>query len=303
MAFAPLSLGTKRTARRTRSSCCADSSRCDLSAESFREAARQNAVVAPCFPLIAVIDIAFDFRSDTPPGKDPDARSPTLRRYHQILWSRPLPGGAPFELDVTTPHVYLHHLSELGEFCLPSDAVIPTFSREPRLARIIDEIPEVKCEAFNRIGYTIGEMMVFPGNRIGRKMTINMARGCHPRVKDRFDLTLECIRQHYLDEPSPLRDTLARYADFFGLFGDFAGYVDFFHLRDLVARFPRSSSSCRSRTSARPRCREALMRTLGTANARSSSLSRGTGASWLTSGGADQRARAPRDPRRCRRHP
>ena len=76
--------------------------------------------------------------------------------------------------------------------------------------------------------------MVFPGNRVDRKMTINGARGFHPRIKDRFDLTLECIRRHYLDEPSPLNDTLARYADFFGLFGDFAGYVDFFHLQDLV---------------------------------------------------------------------
>ena len=65
-------------------------------------------------------------------------------------------------------------------------------------------------------------------------MTINVARGCHPRIKDRFDLTVECIRRHYLDEPSPLSDALARYADFFGLFGDFAGYVDFFHLQDLV---------------------------------------------------------------------
>jgi hypothetical protein len=45
---------------------------------------------------------------------------------------------------------------------------------------------------------------------------------------------VECIRRHYLDEPSPLSDPLARYADFFGLFGDFAGYVDFFHLQDLV---------------------------------------------------------------------
>ena len=89
-------------------------------------------------------------------------------------------------------------------------------------------------EAFKRIGYTIGGMMVFPANRVDRKMTINMARGCHPRIKDRFDLTLECIRRHYLDESSPLSDTLARYADFFGLFGDFAGYVDFFHLQDLV---------------------------------------------------------------------
>ena len=82
------------------------------------------------------IDITFDFRSDTPLGRDPDALSPTLRSYHQLLWSKPLPSGALFELDVTTPHTYLHHFSELGEFFLSSDAVIPTFSREFRLAHI-----------------------------------------------------------------------------------------------------------------------------------------------------------------------
>jgi hypothetical protein len=179
------------------------------------------------------IDITFDFRSDTPPGRDPDAFSPTLRRYHQLLWSKLLPSGVPFELDVSTPS-YLHHLSELGEFWLSSDAVIPTFSREPRLAHIIDQIPDVEREAFNRIGYTIGGMMVFPANRVGRKMTINMARGCHPKIKDRFDLTVECIRRHYLEKLSPLSEPLSRYADFFGLFGDFAGYLDFFYLQDLV---------------------------------------------------------------------
>ena len=47
--------------------------------------------------------ITFDFRSDTPPGRDPDALSPTLRRYHQLLWSKPLPSGAPFELDGGPP--------------------------------------------------------------------------------------------------------------------------------------------------------------------------------------------------------
>jgi hypothetical protein len=180
------------------------------------------------------IDISFDFRSDTPPGQDPDSHSPTLRRYHQLLWSKPLPGGAPFELDVTTPGTYLHHRSELGEFGLSSDAVIPTFSRARELKHIIDQIPEVETAAFNGIGYTIGGMMVFPGHQVDRKMTINQARGCDASIRDRFDLTLECIRRHYLDEPSPLSDTLARYAAFFGLFGDFAGYVDFFQLQDLV---------------------------------------------------------------------
>ena len=61
------------------------------------------------FHPVDLIDITFDFRSDTPPGLDPDAFSPTLRKYHQLLWSKPLPNGAPFELDVAIPP-YLHHL-------------------------------------------------------------------------------------------------------------------------------------------------------------------------------------------------
>jgi hypothetical protein len=178
-----------------------------------------------------MIDTAFDFRSDTPPGKDPDTFSQTLCRYHQLLWSKRLPSGELFELDVAGPPYYLHHRSGLGEFLLSSDAVVPSFSW---LASIIDQIPEVERDEFKRIGYTIGGMMVFPAQRVAGKMTINGARGLHPRIKDRFDLTVECIRRRYLAAPSPLSDTLARYADFFGLFGDFAGYVDFFHLQDLV---------------------------------------------------------------------
>jgi hypothetical protein len=180
------------------------------------------------------IDVTFDFRSDTPAGMDPDAFSPTLRMYHKILWNKPLPNGVLFAINDTTPHVYLHHRSELGEFFLSSDSVIPTFSRETRLSRIIDSIPVEEREAFHSIGYTIGGMMVFPGNRIDRKMTINGARGLHPRIKDRFDLTVECIRRHYRNESSPLSDPLQRYADFFRLFGDFQGYVEFFLLQDLV---------------------------------------------------------------------
>jgi hypothetical protein len=90
-------------------------------------------------------------------------------------------------------------------------------------------------EAFRAIGYTIGGMMVFPGNRIDGKPTINGARGFNRKIADRFDLTLECIRRHYLDQRSPLCETLARYREFFALFKDFNGYVEFFMLQDLVA--------------------------------------------------------------------
>jgi hypothetical protein len=181
----------------------------------------------------APIDIDFDFRSDTPQGKDPDALSPTLRRYHKLLWSKPLPSGVVFELADTTPGVYLHHRSQLGEFWLASDAVIPSFRKQAGISHILTQIPE-ELAAFGRIGYTIGGMMIFPANRVRSKMTINGARGFHPRIKDRFDHTVECIRRHYANDTSPLSDPLARYADYFRLFGDFPGYVEFFLLQDLV---------------------------------------------------------------------
>lgn len=182
------------------------------------------------------IDIAFNFWSDTPfkKGADPDSDSPTLRRYHQLLWSKPLPDGTPFDLDVRTRGTYLHHASERGEFGLSSDAVIPTYCWRDDLKPIFCRIPE-EVGAFYRVGYTIGGMMVFPGYKVDNKMTLNQARGCRGKIRDRFDLTLECIRRHYLhDSDTPLGDALARYSDFFSLFESFEGYVDFFLLQDLV---------------------------------------------------------------------
>ena len=44
------------------------------------------------------IDTSFDFRNDSN-GKDPDAYSPTLRKYHRFLWSKQLPIGERLELE------------------------------------------------------------------------------------------------------------------------------------------------------------------------------------------------------------
>ena len=95
-----------------------------------------------------LIDTSFDFRTDTPSGKDPDTHSPTLRRYHKLLWSKPLPSGRLFDLDDTVRGVYLHHRSELGEFFLSSDSVIPTFTRWDSLKHITELFTEEENEAF-----------------------------------------------------------------------------------------------------------------------------------------------------------
>jgi hypothetical protein len=181
------------------------------------------------------IDITFDFRRDTPKDKDPDIYSKTLRRYHKLLWSKKLPNGVDFLLDDTKSDAYLHHKSDVGEFFLSSDTAIHTFSKWKRMAHIIMQLEESEVEAFRCASYTIGGMIVFPSNKIDGKSTINGARGFSPLIRDRIDLTLECIRRYYLNLNSPLSDVLNRYADFFQLFESFSGYVDFFHLQDLVS--------------------------------------------------------------------
>jgi hypothetical protein len=151
-----------------------------------------------------------------------------------MLWSKPLPSGELFALSTSTPRVYLHHHSMLGDFRLTSDSVIPSFTRWKSMQTLLSQLSETEHEAFRGLGYTIGGMLVFPGNVVDRKPTINGARGFSRLVADRLDLTLECIRRHYLQRQSPLGDALARYADFFALFGDFSGYVSFFLLDDLI---------------------------------------------------------------------
>jgi hypothetical protein len=180
------------------------------------------------------IDTTFDFYSDTPEGRDPDAYSPTLRKYHKRLWSKPLPDGNEFLLSVARPGFYLHHDSSLGEFALSSDSIGHTYRYVRATAPIIGQVAIEELDQFFKICSTIGAYIVFPSRRVDGKATVNGARGLNNRIKDRFDLTLECIRRHYLNQPSPLSETLARYASFFDLFGSFEGYVEFFLLQDLV---------------------------------------------------------------------
>lgn len=156
--------------------------------------------------MTAGIDTTFDFHSDSD-GRDPDKYSQKLLEYHQLLWNKELPSGARFNLR-PEPGAYLVHRSALGVLFLASEAF--TTRLRGKAAGVIRSIPTENLPRY--IGYTVGSTLVFPGNRIGRKMTINGVRGFHPRIADRPDLTLECIRRCYLGElPNPLAAPLARY--------------------------------------------------------------------------------------------
>jgi hypothetical protein len=178
------------------------------------------------------VDTSFNVYSDAN-GGDPDSTSPTLRKYHKLLWSKPLPNGKSFSLSENKDSVYLYHNSELGEYFLGSDAITHSYRNHKRKLWLTQQIVNDVTELYDA-GSTIGAYTIFPNNRIGGKYTINGARGCNSLIDDRFDLTLECIRLFYLGLESPLYGTLLRYGNFFNLFESFTGYIEFFLLGDLL---------------------------------------------------------------------
>jgi hypothetical protein len=175
------------------------------------------------------IDVDYNFFTDTPAGRDPDSHSPTLRRYHQLLWSKPLPDGRPFELHAgRTRSPYLVFQANGTRFVLGSDTIATRHRR--KLHHLYSQLPDKVNDAFLRRSYTICGFIVFPVSR----GSLNQTRGTHPRIQDRWDLTLEAIRRHYDGGTSPLASTMDQHADFFALFGSFKGYVDHFVLGDFL---------------------------------------------------------------------
>lgn len=185
-------------------------------------------------------DVNYDHRLDSG-GKDPDTHSQTLKAQHQILWSKPLPDSTVFTLE-NEPNKYLQHKSALGVFHISSDTISHSLRAQKRMSPIISQIPSADLDEFQSVGSVIGARIIFSGNRVDGHATINQARGMNIKINDRFDLTLECIRLHYLGLSNPLEKTISNYSAFFKLFRDFDGYVDFFLLQDL---FSQSSGNIR----------------------------------------------------------
>ncbi len=202
------------------------------------------------------IDVDFSFTDDTPNYwkifneqnsssgcPDPDSKSPTLRSYHQKLWSKLLPNGDKMELE-EKPRDYLIW----KDFRFGADSIVNMYFHRINNP-LTDEIKQYLCNNANEDGtkfndftslykdylkksYTIGGSIIFPTSN-----SINVARGTS--LNDRFDLTLECIRLYYLGDNTlkankTIFDALMTNKPFFDLFENFKGYVDFFYLNDLV---------------------------------------------------------------------
>lgn len=195
------------------------------------------------------IDTSFDFTTDSPNywdgfwnrnegrgagGSDPDSSSPTLQKYHQILWSRVLPCGK--EMGLVTKGTKCSRCLEWEDFTFTSDSIAVSH-RYGKMNDILKQFEKVVpnyhayMENFIHKAYTIGGMMIWPC----RRGSINQAKGCNGKIADRIDRTLECVRRYYNNEESPMSHCLENDSRFFELFVDFKGFVDFFFFQDLVS--------------------------------------------------------------------
>ena len=147
----------------------------------------------------------------------------------QLLWSKPLPDGRPFDLHTGRAlSPYLVYEADGTRIVLGSDTIATRHRK--KLHHLYSQLPDEVNDAFLRRSYTICGFMIFPVSQ----GSLNQNRGTHPRIQDRWDLTLEAIRRFYEGGTSPLTSTMDRHADFFELFGSFAGYMEHFHLGDFV---------------------------------------------------------------------
>jgi hypothetical protein len=177
------------------------------------------------------IDINFDYRQDSKCG-DPDADSLKLYETHKLLWSKELPNGDVFILEIKGVSYGRFLLKNNFTMNLSSDRMCPHYDGKYN-NKFDGWLSDEEREELKHKVRTIGGHIIFPAHK-KNGFTINQARGVSRILCDRFDLTLECIKRFYFDKESPLTKTLSNYKDFFDLFVDFKGYLDFFHLQDFV---------------------------------------------------------------------
>lgn len=176
------------------------------------------------------------------PSYDPDSVSKNLCLYHQALWSGEI-NRIKFALKIEEGNLVWYDDNQ-KKYIFGSDSIISSF-RYKKMKNIYKKLLDNKfmgqkatyrsyIENFIHKSYTIGGMIIFPKH----KNSMNQRRGCHPRIQDRIDLTLECIRLFYEDseyQGNPLFSVLQEDSWFYRMFGSFKCYIEHFFLQDMVS--------------------------------------------------------------------
>ena len=109
---------------------------------------------------------------------DPDAHSARLKGWHQVLWSKELPGGGTVDLR-PEGHGLRDQVS--GEF-FKSDAAMPVWERWGEVQGFLAEtevlLRQARRGSVHDVGwrlYDMGGMVLFPGRQVNGLWTINQA--------------------------------------------------------------------------------------------------------------------------------
>ena len=180
-------------------------------------------------------DVSFCFYDEEGYERDADAESRILQAMHARLWSKELPSGDVLDWKPDTGTLTLSaELAGGTTLWVSSDTIATTHANYRGVRELYSGLDAGERDRIERALYTIAGFIVFPVHR----QSLNQVRGTKWQIRDRFDLTLECIRRHYLaTDENPLARVLAEDAGFFALFGGgqegFENYVEFFLLQDL----------------------------------------------------------------------
>lgn len=186
-----------------------------------------------------IIDTKFSYAKDEKVnGRDPDKYSLKLKVDHCIMWNRELPNKKYGKLSLGIIDGKILGFVNGKEYVFSPDCITNSFLNWKKKIETKEDIT-IYVNNYKSVDYTIGSSILFPvtDDNGSSGFTINKARGLSPKICDRIDYTLECIRLFYLDKSiaTPLSSCLSSYSHFFDWFLDFENYVKFFYLDDLVS--------------------------------------------------------------------
>ena len=147
-----------------------------------------------------MINVDFNFFSEVREGQDPDSKSPTLKKYHKLLWSKPLPSGKIFDLKEDPPELsknYLYHKSELGYFVFGSDAITHSYRNHKKKKHITEQIPDEVSDLFNQ-GANIASYIIFPKNMPNLNQSLLSGFSNFDFNKPKIKKITEIIKAHSL---------------------------------------------------------------------------------------------------------
>ena len=226
----------------------------------------------------------YNYKNNYDSLPDPDSNSKNLYKFHRKLWGVQIEEDRfkKLNIPVLLDEIYTYQLDTMmadGRLSLSSDSIMSIYwhwtgknyplkqsselmeliiseKYSDKLKEAIENMKKTICREneknFSEYKYflwlylqksnTIGGYIVFPKH----DNSINQERGKSQKIRDRFDLTLECVRRYYLnpenltEEHNPLFYTLKKSEffdkdkEFFKMFGSFKNYIDFFCLQDWV---------------------------------------------------------------------